>query len=150
MFFSTARAGLHLLLSLFSFAFAAPRTTLVRQVSNQTVLCEQTFYGARDNCPPGGAIAYPITGKREVAGGLGTYKDPITFAASPRLFPIHSIIYVPRLKKYFRMDDDCEECIDEYNDNKKCHVDLWMGPPHLTPANIAIERTDSRKQQMLL
>ena len=98
--------------------------------------CEQTFYGARDNCPPSGSIAYPPKNRR-AAGGIGTHADPITFASDPTLFKPMTIIYVPRLKKYFRMEDQCEECMKEYKKSHKyCHVDLWMGPDTVTSADI--------------
>lgn len=61
-----------------------------------------TFYGARDNCPPGGTIAYP-TPTRSEAGGLGTYEDPITYAGDKKATAPGTILYVPMLKKYFIM-----------------------------------------------
>ena len=30
------------------------------------------------------------------------------------------------------MEDDCEECINDWNKHKKYHIDCWMGPPTLT------------------
>jgi hypothetical protein len=67
-----------------------------------------TFYGYWDNTPPGSAIAYPQIHK--TAGGTGTYADPITFATDKSELAPGTIIYVPRVEKYFIMEDDCEEC----------------------------------------
>ena len=94
-----------------------------------------TFYGAKDNCPPGGAIAFPSNkpGRHEQAGGLGTAADPITFAGVKTREAPGSLIYVPSLKKYFVMEDSCEECVHQWRHNKKFHVDLWMGPDTVSP-----------------
>eukprot|EP01132_Coremiostelium_polycephalum_P003741 gene3741-4660_t len=95
--------------------------------AEKTVTGELTFYAAGDNCPPSGEIAHP-TSKHPVAGGVGTYADPITFAGASKAFPVHSIVYLPAYKKYIQMMDDCEECINEWNSNKHYHVDVWIGP----------------------
>eukprot|EP01120_Amphizonella_sp_Union-15-10_P000338 TRINITY_DN10349_c0_g1_i2.p1 TRINITY_DN10349_c0_g1~~TRINITY_DN10349_c0_g1_i2.p1 ORF type:complete len:227 (+),score=23.04 TRINITY_DN10349_c0_g1_i2:52-732(+) len=94
-----------------------------------TVSSEVTFYGARDNCPPGASIAYPVI--HTEAGGIGTHADPITFAGAPKCFRPGTRIYNPRLKKYFIMEDECEECEQDW-ENRKYHVDCWIGPPTLT------------------
>jgi hypothetical protein len=80
-----------------------------------------TFYGAADNDPPGSdAIAFPRV--HRTAGGTGTYADPVTFATRYHdMYPPGTRIYVPRLAKYFVMEDDCE-CRQPLN-----HVDLWTG-----------------------
>jgi len=103
-----------------------------------TINSEVTFYGARDNCPPGADISHPIIHKE--AGGLGTFDNPITFAGTTAAFKAGSIVYIPRLKKYFIMEDDCEECINDWK-KKKYHIDCWIGPPTLTsgPELIACE-----------
>ena len=89
---------------------------------------KMTFYGAKDNCPPGGAIADPSSkGRHEIAGG--TAVDHITFAEAKACVKPGSIIYVPSLQNYFAMEEcdhdwkSCEEC-----DEKHYHFDLWMGP----------------------
>jgi len=72
------------------------------------VLDSMTLYGFFDNSPPGTAIAHPQihTG----AGGIGTFSDPITFAVAPEVqnrVPPGTVMYIPSLKKYFIMEDDC-------------------------------------------
>lgn len=99
------------------------------------VTAETTFYGSKDNCPPGGAIAYPNT-QHPLAGGVGTYDDPITFAGAqknPALSPGKTIIYVPGLQKYFRFEDQCEECESDWVRHQRWHFDLWMGGDTVTP-----------------
>jgi hypothetical protein len=93
-----------------------------------------TYYGYADNTPPSNQIAYPII--HSVAGGTGTYADPITFAAYQTWSP-GDIIYVPFLKKYYIMEDECTDdgpggqteqglgCNGELLDNVY-EIDLWM------------------------
>lgn len=101
-----------------------------------------TFYGYNDNSGAtenqhGSAdIAYPKnagypTPHNLATEGKGTYTDPVTFAArdnDQKTFPIGSVIYVPLVRKYFVMEDQCGD-----NDPQGClhgshHVDLWLGP----------------------
>ncbi len=62
----------------------------------QNVTVETTFYGAKDNCPPGGDIAYPRIHK--IAGGVGSFINPITYAGDKSATPPGTIIYVFSLK----------------------------------------------------
>jgi 3D (Asp-Asp-Asp) domain-containing protein len=82
-----------------------------------------TLYGWPDNDPPGGAIAYPQI--HSTAGGTGTYSNPITFATDSSEFAPGTIVYVPYLKKYFIMEDECAACEDDWS-NGKYHIDLWL------------------------
>ena len=90
-----------------------------------------TFYGWYDNTPPGAAIAYPEI--HQTAGGTGTYSDPITFATDKSEEPAGTIVYVPRVGKYFIMEDDCTECDQDWSGQgpdggpKFWHFDLWSG-----------------------
>jgi len=108
--------------------------------SQKTVKSLVTFYGSRDNCPPGGDIAHPRDPKHPVAGGLGTFQNPITFAAGSKCFPVGTKVYISRLKKYFLMEDDCEECIADCKKGHN-HIDCWMGPdiPPEGPELVACE-----------
>jgi hypothetical protein len=81
-----------------------------------------TLYGWPDNDPPGDDIAYPQI--HDSADGTGTYDDPVTMAAPYEteggLEP-GTIVYVPYMKKYFIMEDECAEgCVTE-------QIDLWAG-----------------------
>jgi hypothetical protein len=90
-----------------------------------------TFYGWWDNTPPGGDIAYPKI--HDTAGGKGTYADPITFATSTSELKAGTKVWVPRVKKYFIMEDGCDECSQDWNGHgpnggpKLRHIDLWLG-----------------------
>ncbi|HEV2638789.1 MAG TPA: hypothetical protein VGX23_26815 [Actinocrinis sp.] len=87
-----------------------------------------TFYGWYDNTPPGCATA-----SGGCAGGTGTYSDPITFATDKSEAPTGTIIWVPRVGKYFVMADDCTECDQDWSGQgpdggpKMWHFGLWLG-----------------------
>ena len=57
-----------------------------------------------------------------VAGGVGTFDDPITAAAKEgnSLMPPGTLVYVTELKKYFLLEDVCASCDAEE------WIDLWM------------------------
>ena len=110
--------------------------------------------GAKDNCPPGGDIAYP-TSQHPQAGGLGSFADPITFAGSrkvPGFVPKDTVLYVYSLQKYFRFEDDCQECDSDWSKHQKLHVDLWMGSDTVTPGPnlIACENQMTRSKAAIL
>ncbi|QUQ72282.1 discoidin domain-containing protein [Kutzneria sp. CA-103260] len=110
------------LATLFSSAAADAATT------DQTFL---TFYGWWDNTPPGGDISYPQI--HDTAGGSGSYSDPITFATDSGELKPGTKVWVPRVRKYFIMEDSCEECSADWNGKgpnggpKLRHLDLWLG-----------------------
>jgi hypothetical protein len=58
---------------------------------------------------------------------VGTYADPITYAGVKDVTPPGTIIYNFDLQKYFIMEDECEECGNNWKKDHKWHVDLWMG-----------------------
>ena len=90
-----------------------------------------TFYGWYDNTPPGAGISYPQI--HSTAGGTGTFADPITFATDSAEQPPGTVVYVPRVKKYFIMEDSCEECSADWTGHgpdggpNLRHLDLWLG-----------------------
>jgi hypothetical protein len=83
-----------------------------------------TLYGYADNDPPGTAIAHPVLHRR--AGGDGTFSNPLTFASNPMQFRPGTKIYVPYLKRYFIMEDDCAQAIASANTRAPL-IDLWAG-----------------------
>jgi hypothetical protein len=89
-----------------------------------------TFYGWPDNTPPGNAIAYPKSGGfptvHDVAGGTGTFSDPITFATDKAEFPPGTLLYAPIIDKYLVMEDDCVQCDSDWSSARKWHIDAWM------------------------
>jgi hypothetical protein len=85
-----------------------------------------TYYAAADNDPPGSAqIAYPNS-RHPSAGGSGTVADPLSLATDPREIRPGVLVYYPTVRKYFVMEDDCVPCIDQWNQDRTPHVDLWM------------------------
>lgn len=84
-----------------------------------------TFYAAYDNDPPGSTdIAYPNE-RHSKAGGTGTFADPLTFATDPNELPPGTLIYYAPLRKYFVMEDECAECIDDWKATKRPRIDMW-------------------------
>lgn len=84
-----------------------------------------TFYGYPDNSPPGPAIAYNC-GRGYTAGGTGTYSDPLTVASATGEYNQCEIIYLPYLRKYLRVEDECDECTSDWA-NGVAHIDVWTG-----------------------
>jgi F5/8 type C domain-containing protein/ricin-type beta-trefoil lectin protein len=121
------RRALVLVVTLF-LALATIGGTASAATTQQTFL---TFYGWWDNTPPGGDIAYPRL--HDTAGGKGTYADPITFATSSDELRPGTKVWVPRVKKYFIMEDSCDECSDDWSGHGPNggpglrHIDLWLG-----------------------
>jgi hypothetical protein len=107
---------------LFGGAFAQAATT------QQAFL---TFYGWWDNTPPGNGISHPVI--HSGAGGKGTFSDPITLASATAEIGVGKKIWVPRVRKYFIMEDDCEECRADWSGHGPDggpglrHYDLWLG-----------------------
>ncbi|MEV6522680.1 discoidin domain-containing protein [Longispora sp. NPDC051575] len=105
-----------------------------------------TFYGWWDNTPPGGDIAYPQI--HSTAGGKGTYADPITFATSSDELAPGTKVWVPRVRKYFIMEDSCQECESDWSEEGPNggpglrHIDLWLGGKGGNPMN-AIDCEDA-------
>lgn len=73
-----------------------------------------TAYSFWDNTPPASAaIAFPVIHTQ--AGGIGTYDDPITIAVGHKIengvqtldYPVGTLFYVKRLKKYAIVEDVC-------------------------------------------
>jgi hypothetical protein len=106
-----------------------------------------TWYGFNDNscqietqhdC---NTIAFPKSDGWSVphdiaTEGAGTYDDPNTFATaalddgSMAEIAVGQKIYVPSVRKYFVMEDQCAECGTDWTTNMSWHVDLWMGPSY--------------------
>lgn len=90
-----------------------------------------TMYGWYDNTPPSDTISYPTL--HQHAGGTGTFADPITYASDTAETKPGTKIYVPRVQKYFIMEDDCEECDADWSGHgpdggpNLWHFDLWLG-----------------------
>jgi hypothetical protein len=98
-----------------------------------------TGYGHHDNTPAGDRISHASV--HRVAGGSGTYQDPITLAVGHSVingddildYPAGTRFYIPSLRKYFVVEDSCGDgSAPQYG---PCHtryqglvwLDLWVG-----------------------
>ncbi|MDI1486200.1 MAG: hypothetical protein OHK93_005426 [Ramalina farinacea] len=94
-----------------------------------------TFFGWPDNGPPAGPDNAFDCGRgngpdgQPIAGGTGSYDDPISLATATnnKNLPKCGIVYIPQLRKYFRNEDDCEQCNTDWTNGGQYHVDLWTG-----------------------
>ncbi|KAE8148612.1 hypothetical protein BDV25DRAFT_157955 [Aspergillus avenaceus] len=112
-------------------------STLVARQSCHVQVAIRTFYGYPDNDPPGAGIAYDC-GRGQIAGGTGTFNDPLTFATAPGEFETCEIIYDPYLRKYLRMEDYCESCNREWG-NRVWHIDVWTGSNTVNGGNSQVD-----------
>ena len=128
---------------LFLFAISFGLSQSCSTVQNSQI----TFYGWPDNDPPSAQTAYNCGNRNFVAGGSGTYADPLTFASAPGEYSQCEIVYVPYLKKYARLEDYCAQCGETTplllsawtggglmrvlavtdRSNGKSHIDIWTG-----------------------
>lgn len=125
-------------ITLSTLALLAGYTTACTTVPSNTV----TFYGYPDNSPPGASVAHDCGGRDYLAGGTGTYADPVTFATAPGEYSVCEILYLPLLKKYVRYEDDCEQCITDFKSGKK-HIDIWTGSSTSNGGNSQIQCEDN-------
>jgi|GEM_PF-688589 len=101
-----------------------------------------TFYGYPDNDPPSTTIAYPKI--HQVAGGTGTYDDPVTVAIVTEMkggnWSPGTKMYVPSLKKYLIVEDECASCVPD-------QIDVWMDSNDTNPNEVLLcEKTWTPKQ----
>jgi resuscitation-promoting factor RpfB len=95
-----------------------------------------TGYTYWDNSPPGSAqIARPVLHKR--AGGSGTYRNPITVAVGfgPE-FAFGTRFYLPKLKKYFIVEDLCGAC-GRSRAGAAYTIDIWLDGRNLSRGRAA-------------
>jgi hypothetical protein len=84
-----------------------------------------TLYGWIDNSPPGRAIAHSCL--HELAGGRGSYANPVTFATDVHELGWCQRIYVPYMKRYFIHEDECSECDHDWSTAHRFRFDMWAG-----------------------
>ena len=113
--------------------------TPVSNSSETHITAYLTAYTYWDNTPPGSSqISNPII--HSLAGGTGTYSDPITVAVGHSImggqdtldYPAGTKFYVPNLHKYFIVEDTCGD--GSTPQNGPCHtgyqghpwLDLWI------------------------
>lgn len=107
-----------------------------------TVRAYITGYSYFDNTPPGSVrISHPVV--HTVAGGGGTYDDPITVAVGHVRqgdedhldWPQGTRFYVPNLRRYLMVEDTCGDgdrpqagpCHTGYPPEASTWLDVWIG-----------------------
>lgn len=76
----------------------------------------------------------------EIAGGTGTYDDPLTMASAGNWFCHLEIVYLPYLQKYLRYEDYCQECVKDAP--KVMHIDIWTGSNTTNGGNLQLQCED--------
>ena len=114
--------------------------------SGRMVTVRVTSFGFNDNDDGNGhfgtaVIAHPSV-HSQATESSGRFDDPITFASDAAEFAPGTMIYVPYLRKYFVMEDDCVACSEDW-DKGIAHVDLWMGPSSGQPETALSDCQDS-------
>jgi hypothetical protein len=94
--------------------------------NTHNVIAYVTGYDIYDNTPPGSpVISNPVL--HQVAGGTGTYQDPITVAVGHSIingedildWPPATRFYIPNLRRYFIVEDTCGD--GPTPQNEPCH-----------------------------
>jgi len=119
-----------------------------------------TGYTFFDNTPPGTAdISHPV--RHDRAGGVGTFRNPITIAVGHRIrngrdildYPAGTKLYLPHVRRYFIVEDTCGD--GPRPQRRPCHnldsaprrattwVDLWVGG-HASDRRSAVQRCASK------
>lgn len=110
----------------------APKPTPKPAASTgQKITAYVTGYSYWDNDPPGSAaISHPVIHK--AAGGTGTYANPITVAVGMRngsgslLWAAGTRFYVPKLQRYFIVEDSCASCHKGYPSSASTWIDVYV------------------------
>ncbi len=101
------------------------------QTQSEAVLLTLTLYGYPDNDPPSTTIAYPQI--HQVAGGTGTYDNPVTVAIMTEMnggnWSPGTKMYVPYLKKYLIVEDECATCVAN-------QIDVWVDSNNTHPNEV--------------
>jgi hypothetical protein len=99
--------------------------------TGQKINAYVTGYSYWDNDPPGSAaISHPVIHK--TAGGMGTYANPITVAVGKKggsgalLWAAGTRFYVPKLQKYFMVEDSCANCHSGYPSSASTWLDVYV------------------------
>ncbi len=101
----------------------------------QVVQAYVTGYSYWDNTPAGTVeISHPV--RHRLAGGMGTFSNPVTLAIGHQILdgvdrldlPAGTVFYLPRLRKYAVIEDTCGD--GPSPQNGPCHIGknglLWL------------------------
>jgi hypothetical protein len=116
-----------------------PTPTPAPSNNEKTFSAYITGYGWPDNTPPSAEISNPVI--HSLAGGTGTFTDPITIAVGHSItsgkdtldYPAGTKFYIPALQRYFITEDTCGD--GNAPQNGPCHtgfqgkpwLDAWVG-----------------------
>src|ERR1700676_3461240 len=117
--------------------FLTPCTTLSSASSSTSSLSGKaltnvylTFYGYDDNDDGKGhynvSIISDPSRHQKATEDLGTYDQPSTFATDYTILKAGTLIYIPKLIKYYIMEDTCVECTNDAHTGKT-RIDLYIG-----------------------
>ena len=91
-----------------------------------------SIYGFDDNDDGSGnfgvaTISNPVI-HQIATESTGTYESPSTFASDSlfRVFNVGDIIYIPKFRKYYILEDTCVECTTDQTMGN-VHIDLYIG-----------------------
>jgi len=106
-------------------AFAIPSLASAAPTHANSVTDLTTWYGPPDNSPPGNGISGPACGTPHgaVAGGVGSFANPTTYADPQNLNSFCQRAYDPFMKMDLIHQDQCNPCGGQ-NTN---HIDIWIG-----------------------
>jgi hypothetical protein len=101
-----------------------PSTGSTLPSGGTTITAYVTGYSYWDNDPPGSAqIAYPII--HTVAAGVGTFTNPITLAVATGKFSPGVKFYLPFVRRYFIVEDQCAGC-GTAPSGTSAWIDMWI------------------------
>jgi LysM repeat protein len=107
---------------------AARPASTVQGGGGEQLHIQLTGYSYQDNTPPGSAtVSHPVLHK--VAGGTGTYADPITVAvpnSGKGQYPAGTRFYLPSVHRYVIVEDTGASPAAEYG-QVDAHLDMWIG-----------------------
>ncbi|PSN63119.1 hypothetical protein BS50DRAFT_456360, partial [Corynespora cassiicola Philippines] len=101
------------------------------------------FYGIPDNGPWGSLTSYDC-GRKYIAGGSGTFDDPLTFASPTGAYKACEVVYDPYLQKYLRNEAICFNCSGK--------IKVWTGSATVDGGRdqIACENLLAARNQVLI
>ncbi len=98
-------------------------------------VCTSTTTTSNPSSTPSSA---PSCGPRgQIAGGTGTYDDPLTMASAGEWFCYLEVVYLPYLQKYIRYEDYCQACTEDVTNG--IHIDIWTGSNTTSGGNLQVE-----------
>lgn len=103
----------------------SPPTSTSSAANSRPLTIWLTGYSWQDNTPPGSSeVGEPVL--HSVAGGIGTYRDPITVATSGHQgnqeWPPGTKFYLPTVRRYVIVEDSGAAAAPSGTDT---HLDVW-------------------------